>query len=120
LPVTFAGFTDDVSEILGTLDVFCLPSRWEGLPFSLLEAMMAGLPCVAASIGDVPEAIEAAGILVPPENPEALTAALREIVVSRERRSALGLEAHRRAVERFSLERMLAETVRVFDEALAA
>jgi glycosyltransferase involved in cell wall biosynthesis len=119
LPVSFVGSVPDVGHMLSTFDIFCLPSRWEGLPFALLEAMMAGLPCVAASVGDVPDALGPVGVLVPPENLGLLVAALSEAALSLERRRALGAAAHRRAVERYSLERMVAETVRIYDEVLA-
>ena len=119
LPVTFTGLVPAGSAFLDTLDVFCLPSRWEGLPFALLEAMMAGLPCVAAAVGDVPTALGPAGILLPPDQVEALVAALEALASSYEQRRALGAAAHARAVERHPLERMISETIRVYDEALA-
>ena len=119
LPVVFKGRAD-VSSFLANLDVFCLPSRAEALPFALLEAMMAGLPCVATAVGDVPDALGPAGVLVPPEDPDALAAALRELTRDEGRRKALGEAAHARAIERYSLDRMVAETVAVYEEVLGA
>jgi glycosyltransferase involved in cell wall biosynthesis len=105
--------------VLESLDIFCLPSRWEGLPFALLEAMMAGLPCVAARVGDVPEALGAAGALVPPDDLESLIEAVRDLVRSPARRRELGAAAHARAVERYSVDRMVAETADVYEGVLA-
>jgi glycosyltransferase involved in cell wall biosynthesis len=118
-PVTFAGFVDDMQRCLDGLDVFCLPSRWEAFPFALLEAMMTGVPCVATAVGDVEEALGPAGIIVPAEDPDALTEALKRLVTSVELRRQLGSAAHRRARDRYRLERMIEETVRVYNRVLA-
>lgn len=117
-PVRFAGFVEDVPSFLEDLDVFCLPSRGEGLPFALLEAMSQGLPCVAARVGDVADAVGSAGILVAPEDVEALTAALREIALSAARRRELGAAARSRVRDRHSVDAMVAATAAVYDEAL--
>jgi glycosyltransferase involved in cell wall biosynthesis len=82
--------------------------------------MMTGLPCVATAVGGVPDALGPAGILVPPDDPDALAEALGELVDSPERRRSLGEVARARAVERFSIDRMVGETVAVYSEALAA
>ncbi|MEP6909250.1 MAG: glycosyltransferase family 4 protein [Actinomycetota bacterium] len=118
LNVEFRGFVADVPAFHAELGAFCLPSRWEGLPFALLEAMMSGLPCVASDVGDVRLALDGAGFVVPPDDPAALAAALRELVVSPERRRELGAAARTRALERYSVETMVAETVRVYETAL--
>jgi len=118
LAIELRGFVEDVSAFHGELSAFCLPSRWEGLPFALLEAMMSGLPCVASEVGDVRIALDGAGLVVPPEDATALAAALRELV-SPEKRRELGAAAHTRAVERYGVEKMVAETVEVYDRALS-
>jgi glycosyltransferase involved in cell wall biosynthesis len=68
--VTFTGFVphSKVPEFLRKASVFVLPSRFEGLPNALLQAMAAALPCVATSVGGVPDVIKDGvnGILVPP------------------------------------------------------
>jgi glycosyltransferase involved in cell wall biosynthesis len=117
LGVEFRGFVADVPAFHAELSAFCLPSRWEGLPFALLEAMMSGLPCVASDVGDVRLALDEAGLVVPPEDPAALAAALQELAASPERRRELGAAAHARARDRFSVEKMVAETVQVYDAA---
>jgi glycosyltransferase involved in cell wall biosynthesis len=120
LPVELRGFVADVPTFHRELGAFCLPSRWEGLPFALLEAMMSGLPCVATDVGDVRQALDGAGIVVPAGDPAALAAALAQLAVSPERRQELAVAAHARATERYTVEAMVAETARVYDAALAA
>lgn len=118
LPAGLLGFVEDRDAFLASLDVFCLPSRWEGLPFALLEAMMAGLPCVASDVGDVAAVLGPAGVVVPREDPEALADAMRALAQSPERRLELGRAAHRRARERHSVERMVSDTAALYDEVL--
>jgi glycosyltransferase involved in cell wall biosynthesis len=80
--VHFAGYRRDVPRYLSALDVFVLPSLFEGLPLSILEAMAAGLPVVATNVDGTPEAVEhdVTGKLVPPADPPALADAVLEIL----------------------------------------
>jgi glycosyltransferase involved in cell wall biosynthesis len=119
LPVTFLGFVDDVSRLLSAIDVFCLPSRFEGLPFALLEAMMCGIPCVASRVGDVPEALGHGGLTVPAEDVGALVSALECLLASPDLRRELGAAARTRAELQFSTRRMIDETAQVYREVLS-
>jgi glycosyltransferase involved in cell wall biosynthesis len=119
LPVHLAGFTDDVPGFLARLDVFCLPSRAEGLPLALLEAMMAGLPCLATAVGEVPAATGDAALVVPPGDVDALTEALRRLLGDPRLRAELAGRARALAVRDFDVAAMVAATVAVYDEALA-
>lgn len=79
--VHFLGLRDDPAAVLQALDVFCLPSRAEGLPLALLEAQSCGLPVVATAVGGVPAALpKGAGLVVPPECPEALAHGLQAML----------------------------------------
>jgi glycosyltransferase involved in cell wall biosynthesis len=102
--VTLAGWCDDPPKELGGFDVFVLPSRYEGLPLALMEAMLAGLPIVATSVGDMPDAIVDGehGLLVKPEDPGALAGALRRVLEDEELGRELGSAAREQALRRFS------------------
>lgn len=78
----FLGERGDVPALLRAADVFVLPSLYEGLPVSVLEAMAAGTPVVATAVGGTDEAVVdgESGILVPPRDPEALANAMREVL----------------------------------------
>ncbi len=80
--VAFLGFRQDVPQFLSALDAYVLPSRDEGLGTAILEALAVGLPVVATRVGGIPESVihERTGLLVPPDNPEALAAAMRRIM----------------------------------------
>lgn len=99
--VTFLGTRNDVPALLREASAFVLPSRWEGMPNALLEAMSFGLPCIATQIPGSADLIEhsVSGMLVPPEDPIALAAALEGLLTQPERAARLG-ERARAAVER--------------------
>ncbi len=118
LPVRFVGFVDDMAAFLSNADVICLPSRWEGLPFALLEAMMSGAPCVATAVGDMAEALGEAGLIVPPDDVMALTQALDRLIRSPAQRQALGRAAHERVRSHYSLRSMVEATSEVYRLAL--
>jgi glycosyltransferase involved in cell wall biosynthesis len=119
LPVHLAGFTDDVPGFLAALDVFCLPSRAEGLPLALLEAMMAGLPCLATAVGEIPAAVGGTALVVPPGDVDALTEALRRLLGDPDLRAELAGRARALAVRDFDVAAMVAATMGVYDAALA-
>ena len=87
----------DVPEILAAADLFALASRWEGCPLSVMEAMAAGLPVVAAAVGGVPELVEdgVTGILAPLDDTDALGRALALLAYDPQRRRAMGNAARR-------------------------
>jgi glycosyltransferase involved in cell wall biosynthesis len=75
------GQRTDVPSLLAAADVFVLPSRWEGQPLILAEALRAGRPIVATRVGGTPDLTgEDAAVLVPPGDPAALTAAVRQVL----------------------------------------
>lgn len=103
--VVFTGEVDDVPRVLEAFDVFCLPSRWEGLPGSLVEAMAAGLPVVATRVGGIPEIVADGknGLLVPPGDPQGLASA----IAAAAQRPELGEKARLTVQEHFSEEAMV-------------
>lgn len=119
--VIFAGTRQDVPEILALLDVFVLPSLWEGLPIALLEAMAAGLPVVATAVGGVPEVVidETTGLLVPPRDPVALERAIGTLLRNPGLQRRMGAAGQARVRERFSVERMVRDTDALYQRLLA-
>jgi glycosyltransferase involved in cell wall biosynthesis len=115
LPVTFRGFVADPARLWQDTDIFCLPSRVEGLPMALLEAMMRGLPCVATDVGDVADALGAAGIVVPPDDPVALAAARGQLAADPARRKTLGDTARARTRATYSAETMVERTLSLYE-----
>ena len=93
-------------QYLSAADVATLPSRREGFPIALIEAMACGLPSVAADVSGVAEALgpDPAGVIVPPERADALAAGLRRLLDDERLRLELGDRARRRAEAEFSLE----------------
>jgi len=103
--VILAGERADIPQLLALSDVFASSSHREGLPLAVLEAMMAGLPVVATSVGDIPNVVtEETGVVVPPHRPDLLAAALEDLLKNPGKRSAMGEAAHRRALDEYSLE----------------
>ncbi|MGY1739554.1 MULTISPECIES: glycosyltransferase [unclassified Blastococcus] len=94
----FLGQVDDVAGLLAAADVFTLPSRFEGKPVALMEALCVGLPVVATRVGGIPEQVTdgVEGLLVPPGDPEALVAALVALIEDGGLRRRLGAAALRR------------------------
>ena len=119
LPLRLVGFVSDVPAFLADADIFCLPSRAEGLPLALLEAVLAGLPCVACDVGDVAAAVADLAIVIPPEDVDALTAALAALAADPTLRADLGTRARREGVARFDERTTVAAVGAVYRSALA-
>lgn len=117
--VSFEGFTSDVPAAFEQADVVVLSSISEGFPYATLEAMVCGKPVVATAIGGIAEQITPdCGRVVPPRDPEALGAAVEELLADEELRRRLGAAARARVDDVFGLDRFRAthrsiyETVR--------
>lgn len=95
---------DEVAVYCQASDYFVFPSYSEGMPNALLEAMSCGLPCVASSVGGIPEAIKdrRSGLLVPPRDHRALEAAIDQVLSNAAEAHALGEHAVRTIQSRFS------------------
>jgi glycosyltransferase involved in cell wall biosynthesis len=120
--VTFLGARSDVADLLCAADLFVLPTRREGFPGAVLEAMGLEAPIVATAIPAVSEAVVAGehALLVPPDDPGALAAAvvaaLEDPEASRQRAKAARARFH----ERFTIERAADGMVRFYEAALSA
>lgn len=106
----------DAAKFLSGLDVYVCSSVKEGFPYSVLEAMAAGLPIVSTSVGGIPEAIthEKEGLLVPPRDPNTLAQAIIRLCVDHGLAGKLGENAKEK-VKTFSLEKMVRKTARVYE-----
>jgi len=120
--VRFLGYRDDASRLLAACDVFVLPSLFEGLPVSVLEAMAAGKPVVATAIPGTDEAVlhGRTGLLVPPADPLALADAIKAILSDPTLSRRLGEAGRERVQQHFSAARMVERVMGVYEELLAA
>jgi D-inositol-3-phosphate glycosyltransferase len=112
------GWRQDPIEDLRSFDLLVQPSRREGLPLVALEAMMVGVPVISADVGSVSDAIEddRTGVLVPPHDAEALTAALAALLGDPPRRRRLAAAARERVLAEFTAERMAASYEALYQE----
>ncbi len=116
----FLGRRRDIPELLRGMDVFILPSLWEGLPIALVEAMAAGLPCIGTKVSGITESLDygKAGLLVPPKDPKALAEAIIKVLENEERASQLSTAAVERAKD-FSIEACTARYEEIYLQLLA-
>jgi glycosyltransferase involved in cell wall biosynthesis len=118
--VVVTGLHEDIPQVLAEAHCLVLASDYEGMPLSLLEAMAAGVPVVVTRFGGVEEVVEdgRTGFVVEPGSSEALAASLGRLLDDPELSRELGAEGRRRAEQRFSVRRMVAETAALYDEIL--
>lgn len=110
--ILFLGYVPDASRYLKGLDIFVLPSLKEGLPYAIMEAMLAGLPIVASRVGGIPDLIEHKknGYLVEPKNAVLLSEAIKELLKDRKTRFALGKTAAEKIKRSFTFQEMIEKT----------
>jgi glycosyltransferase involved in cell wall biosynthesis len=116
--VTWLGARKDIAALLRSAHIACQPSSYrEGLPKSALEAMAAGKPLVATDIPGCREAVVdgVTGLLVPPRNPAALAAALRQLIEAPQLRATMGAAARLRAEQYFADAIICRQTLLVYD-----
>ena len=118
--IKFLGWINDLSTVIPRWDVFVMPSLEEGFPIAALDAMAAGLPVLATSVGGVPELIEdgKTGWLVPPRDVEALAARLRVLLGDSELRANMGAAGFTRVQNNFSAAQMTMNFAHLYDELL--
>jgi glycosyltransferase involved in cell wall biosynthesis len=115
--VLFLGFRSDIREFLVASDIFVHPSLWEGLSISLMEAMGSGTPIAASRIPGNVEMIdhEKNGLLMEPADPDSIAATINRMLADREWSKALGIQAAADARRLFTIDRMVAENLAVYD-----
>jgi glycosyltransferase involved in cell wall biosynthesis len=103
--IHFLGHKDNIEQLYGAMDVFVLSSVAEGMPRAILEAMAAGVPCIATEVGGIPEIIDGSdvGLLVPPRDEDALAEAMITLASKPEqKRNALVERAKERVRAKFN------------------
>jgi glycosyltransferase involved in cell wall biosynthesis len=117
-PVSFLGIRRDVPDLLGLSDAFCMASRWEGLGLVFLEAMAAGLPVLATRVSAVPEVVVdgRTGLLSEPGEPADMARGMLDLAADPARRRDLGAAGRARVAVHFGLDRMVDETLAVYDD----
>lgn len=108
--ISFAGFCPDTTSLLANSAVYVQPSRTEGTPLAVLEAMAAGCAIVASAVGGVPTVLQdgRVGLLVPPDDPRQLAIGILRLLRSKEHRVHLGALASQAVKQRFDSARMAA------------
>jgi glycosyltransferase involved in cell wall biosynthesis len=119
--VAFLGHREDVPELLAHSDLFVLPSRTEAFPNGLVEAMAAGLPCIASSVGGILELLQhdTNGLLVPVGDAASMAAAISALLRDPVRADSLGVAARQTIESRYSFDRMIEAFERLYRSALA-
>jgi L-malate glycosyltransferase len=119
--VVLPGFRVDVLALLKTFDVFVMSSETEGLGTSILDAMACGRPVVGTRTGGIPEVVEdgVTGRLVEPRDPPALAQAITALLKDEPLRARMGAAGLARVRERFTVDRMVEGTLRVYQDVIA-
>ena len=118
--VTFCGTRRDLGNVLPAMDVFALPSLWEGLPLALILAMGAERPVVATRLAGIPEVVTNGdtGLLVEPGNVQQLGAALARVCTDPALRARLGARARAAVRDRFGADAYSESVMRIYEEFL--
>jgi len=106
--VHFLGARTDIPEILSAIDIFVLPSLWEGQPITILEALAAGKAVIATNVDGIADILvnEKNALLVPPKDSHALSVAMNKMIQDRELRARISSAAINTMSEKFTAERM--------------
>jgi glycosyltransferase involved in cell wall biosynthesis len=120
--VRFAGFRDDIHDLMAAADLFVLPTLDDVQPTVVMEAMACGAPVVASAVGSVPDMItdEADGVLTTPGDVDALAQAISTLITDAPRRERLRKSGRETVEARFSLEKNVAATNALYDRIIAA
>lgn len=118
--ITFVDFRQDVPDVLNAVDIYCLPSLWEGLPIGLLEAMAMGKAVVATAIDGTKEVIHHMenGLLIPPSSADKLAEAFALLATDEDLRSSLGTKAQQTIQEYYNVANMTRQVEKLYQQVL--
>jgi len=104
--VNFEGFVSDIPKFLSGIDIFVLPSFYEGMGVAIVEAMAAGKPVVGTTTGGIPELVAdgVTGLLVPPRNAQALASAISRLLSDKDLLTSMGVKGWQRVQSHFTME----------------
>ncbi len=119
--VRFLGWRDDARRIMAALDVFLLPSLWEGFGLVLLEAMSKQRPIIATDVSAIPEIVQhnKTGLIVPPRDADALAAAMRRLLDDPDLRQQMGRAGFQRLQTTFTEQKMVERTTALYHQVLS-
>ncbi len=118
--VVFLGLVEDSRTVYAAADLLVMPSRFEGLPMTLLEALASELPVVASALDGIAEVIESGrnGILVPEGDRDGFVCAIRAALSAPEKRQAMGQAGRKTILQHYSAARMAAQIEHLYDQLL--
>ncbi len=119
--VLFVGTRKNIPEILAALDLFILPSLWEGFSLAILEALAMGTPVIASAVGGAPEVIRSGhnGLLIPPGEESDLVTGVREAILDPRKYKQMGRQGKETVDRKFTLARHLTRLQDIYLEVLA-
>lgn len=119
--VKFLGFRENVGEILAGAHIFALISNWEGLPYTIIEAMRAGLPVIASDVGGISEILidGVTGYLIPRKDVATLSQRLSSLVSDEALRQKMGHQGRQRYESNFTFEQMYQKTLQAYQEVVS-
>jgi len=114
--VYFLGYREEARQYLLAFDIYLIPSLKEGLPYSLLEAGISRLPCIASNVGGIPEVIiqNQTGLLINPENHMTIVESFDYLLTNSDKRSLYSTKLLEHIEENFSLPKMISATTKIY------
>jgi len=113
------GMRDDIPSLLAASDLYVSSSHWEGLPLTILEAMMAGLPIIATDVGDIPSVVTAdIGIVIPPHQPGSIAEAVTKLLDEPAKLQQMGLAARDLALRNYSPQAWMEQLLNLYAQTL--
>ena len=119
--VAFAGVRRDIPQILSLMNIFILPSLYEGFGIAILEAMAAGKPVVGTMVGGIPEFVVSgqSGLLVPPGDAPALARAIKQLLDEPEKARAMGRQGQEHVTKHYSIDSVVRQHEQLYELCLA-